>query len=178
MARRTEGGGGKPPEDKYKVMDPVEAVGAKAPKGVRRPVYNKFAGNGWIMAGVAALSVAAGAEFGKRSGLYYDILAAIASGNTKTGEIASLLKKKETALTRQINELTNRFELISLEKPVTGGKGVFVISHPLLNFWFGFFYKNLSSYKRRESWLTDKIKGSINSYIGHRFEYRLPLPTT
>jgi len=110
-------------------------------------------------------------EFGKRSGLYYDILAAIASGNTKTGEIASLLKKKETALTRQINELTNRFELISLEKPVTGGKGVFVISHPLLNFWFGFFYKNLSSYKRRESWLTDKIKGSINSYIGHRFEY-------
>lgn len=109
-------------------------------------------------------------EFGKRSGIYYDILAAIASGNTRMSEVASFLRKKETALTRQINELINRFELVSVEKPVTGGKSVFVINHPLLNFWFRFFYKDLSSYKRREKMLIDKIKDNMNAYIGRRFE--------
>jgi len=70
-------------------------------------------------------------EFGKRSGIYYDILAAIASGNTRISEVASFLRKKETALTRQINELINLFEFVSVEKPVTGGKGIFVINHPI-----------------------------------------------
>ncbi len=109
-------------------------------------------------------------EFGKRSGIYYDILAAIASGNTRISEVASVLRKKETTLTRQINELINRFELLSVEKPVTGGKSIFVINHPLLNFWFRFFYKNISGYKRRESWLVNKVKNNTNPYIGLRFE--------
>ncbi len=109
-------------------------------------------------------------EFGKRSGIYYDILTAIASGNTRISEVASFLRKKETALTRQMNELINRFELVSAEKPVTGGKSIFVINHPLLNFWFRFFYKNLSGYKRREGVLINKIKDNMNAYIGHRFE--------
>lgn len=109
-------------------------------------------------------------EFGRRSGLYYDILAAIACGNTRISEVASFLRKKETALTRQMNELINRFELIRVEKPVTGGKSIFVINHPLLNFWFRFFYKNLSSYKRRERALIDKIKSGVNAYVGIRFE--------
>ena len=109
-------------------------------------------------------------EFGKRSGIYYDILAAIASGNTRISEVASFLRKKETALTRQMNELINLFEFVSVEKPVTGGKGVFVINHPLLNFWFRFFYKNISSYKRREKALINKIKDNTNAYIGYRFE--------
>lgn len=109
-------------------------------------------------------------EFGKRSGIYYDILAAIASGNTRISEVASFLGKKETALTRQMNELISRFELVSVEKPITGGKSIFVIKHPLLNFWFRFFYKNLSSYKRRERVLISKIKDNTNAYIGRRFE--------
>ncbi|MFH1471459.1 MAG: ATP-binding protein [Nanoarchaeota archaeon] len=109
-------------------------------------------------------------EFGKRSGIYYDILAAIASGNTRISEVASVLRKKETTLTRQLNELINRFEIVSVEKPVTGGKSIFVINHPLLNFWFRFFYKNLSSYKRREGWLVNKVKNNTNAYVGLRFE--------
>lgn len=109
-------------------------------------------------------------EFGKRSGIYYDILSAIACGNTRISEVASFLRKKETALTRQMNELINRFELVGAEKPVTGGKSIFVIRHPLLNFWFRFFYKNLSGYKRRERRLIDKIKNETNAYVGMRFE--------
>ncbi len=109
-------------------------------------------------------------EFGKRSGIYYDILASISQGNTKISEVASSLGKKETALTRQIGELIKYFELVKIEKPVTDGKSMFLINHPLLNFWFRFFYKEISSYKRRESWLIDKTKNDINAYLGRRFE--------
>lgn len=109
-------------------------------------------------------------EFGKRSGIYYDILAAIAYGNTRISEVASFLRKKETTLTRQMNELIKLFEIVSVEKPVTGGKSVFVINHPLLNFWFRFFYKDLSSYKRREGAMINKIKENTNAYVGVRFE--------
>lgn len=109
-------------------------------------------------------------EFGKRSGVYYDILAAIANGSTRISEIASFLRKKETALTRQINELINYFELVGVEKPVVNGKSLLFIRHPLIKFWFRFFYRNISSYKRREKWLIERIKGEINSYVGREFE--------
>lgn len=109
-------------------------------------------------------------EFGKRSGLYYDILTAIANGCTRMSEISSFLRKKETALTRQMNELVNYFELVGVEKSITNGKSLLFIKHPLMNFWFRFFYKNLSSYKRRERWLIERIKAGANAYVGRRFE--------
>jgi hypothetical protein len=109
-------------------------------------------------------------EFGKRSGTYYDILTAIANGNRRISEIASFMRKKETALTRQVNELINYFELVGVEKPVINGKSSLYIRHPLIDFWFRFFYKNLSSYKRREAWLIEKIKRDINAFVGQRFE--------
>lgn len=109
-------------------------------------------------------------EFGRRTGVYYDILTAIANGNTRIGEIASFMRKKETDLTRQINELINYFELVGVESPAIKGRNLLYIKHPLINFWFRFFYKNLSSYKRRESWLIEKIRNEINIFIGRGFE--------
>jgi len=109
-------------------------------------------------------------EFGKRSGTYYDILAAIASGNRRISEIASFMRRKETALTRQVNELVNYFELVGVERPVIDGKSLLYIRHPLIDFWFRYFYRNLSSYKRREAWLIEKVRADINAFVGQRFE--------
>ena len=109
-------------------------------------------------------------EFGKRRGIYYDILTAIANGNTRINEIASYLRKKETALTRQINELVNYFNIVGVDRQIAGKKTLMFIGHPLMNFWFRFFYKNLSLYKRKERLLIDKIKGGIKDYVGKRFE--------
>lgn len=109
-------------------------------------------------------------EFGKRRGIYYDILLAIAKGNTRISEISSFLRRKETALTRQLNELANYFELVGVERSVFGKKKLMYIKHPLINFWFKFFYGELSSYKRRENWHKEKVLKEINSYIGKRFE--------
>lgn len=109
-------------------------------------------------------------EFGKRRGVYYDILTAIANGNTRISEIASFLRKKESALTRQINELVNYFNIVGIKKQTHGSKTIMFIEHPLINFWFKFFYKAISQYKIRDRALIDKVKEDINSYMGQRFE--------
>jgi len=109
-------------------------------------------------------------EFGKRRGTYYNILTAIAQGNTKISKIASNLQKKETTLTRQINELTNYFNIVNVKKQICGKKTIMNIGHPLMNFWFRFFYKNLSRYKMRDEVFIKKIKVDINNYVGKRFE--------
>jgi len=79
--------------------------------------------------------------------------------------------KKETGITRQLDELINYFELIDVEKQVTGNKKILYLNHPLMNFWFKYFYKNLSDYKRRDTRLIEKIKADINKYIGAGFEH-------
>jgi len=108
-------------------------------------------------------------EFGRRSGIYYDILTAIANGSTRISEIASYLRKKETTLTRQLNELVGYFNLIGVERQVTGNKTAMYIKHPLMNFWFKFIYKNLSDYQIRDVILLEKIR-EYSKNIGRGFE--------
>ncbi|MDO9516460.1 MAG: ATP-binding protein [Methanosarcinaceae archaeon] len=109
-------------------------------------------------------------EFGKRSGVYYDILTAVASGCTRISEIASFLTKKETDLTRQIHELVHHFNILDYEEQVIGNKKLLYIDHPLMDFWFRFFYKNISDYKRRNPRFVENTKININNHIGKRFE--------
>ncbi len=109
-------------------------------------------------------------EFGKRSGVYYDILTAVASGCTRISEIASFLSKKETDLTRQIHELVHHFNILNYEKQVIGNKKLLYVDHPLIDFWFRFFYKNISDYKRRNPKFVENTKRSINNHVGKRFE--------
>lgn len=110
-------------------------------------------------------------EFGKRRGIYYDILASIATGSTTISEIASRVGKKETDITRQLNELIHHFEVVQVEKQVTGNKKIHYINHPLMNFWFRYFYKHLSDYNRRDKRLIDKIKKDQNNHAGKMFEH-------
>lgn len=111
-------------------------------------------------------------EFGRRSGLFYSILEAVANGKNSISEIASYLRAEKTSITRQIDELLNYFEILRLERPLIKGKkkGLIFINHPLLHFWFRFFYKNYSLYERRDSSLEKTVKDQLNSFIGYRFE--------
>ncbi len=109
-------------------------------------------------------------EFGKRSGIYYGILEAIANGNRRLSEIAGYVRKEQTKITRQLNELKNYFELVDYEEDVITGKKLYEIRHPLVTFWFRFFNRRLSDYKRRDPELIEAIKRGINLYIGRRFE--------
>lgn len=109
-------------------------------------------------------------EFGRRKKTYYSILAAIANGkNTLTG-IASELSLKSTSITRQLNELLNFFELVKKESQVIGKKSLYIVKHPLIEFWFRFFYKNISAYKKRDPIFLKYLKENINSFFGRKFE--------
>ncbi len=111
-------------------------------------------------------------EFGRRSGLYYSILEAVASGNNSFSDIASYLRAEKTSITRQMDELLNYFEILRLDRPLIRGKkkGLIFINHPLLHFWFRFFYKNYSLYERRDPSFEGTVKDQLNSFIGARFE--------
>jgi len=109
-------------------------------------------------------------EFGGRSGIYYSILEAIAMGNNRLSSIAGYLNVPVTSITRQIGELKDNFELIEIEKPYQGKRGIYVIKHPLLEFWFSQIYKNFSDYASRNPDFILKVKENLNCYYGRAFE--------
>ncbi|MBI5224371.1 ATP-binding protein [Candidatus Micrarchaeota archaeon] len=109
-------------------------------------------------------------EFGGRSGTYYSILEAIATGNNTLSSIAGYLNTPSTSITRQLNELKDLFELIELEMPYSGKRGFYRIRHPLLEFWFSQIYKNYSDYVARRPEFLTAIKKNLNSTYGRCFE--------
>ena len=109
-------------------------------------------------------------EFGGRSGIYYSILEAIALGNNRLSSIAGYLNVPATSITRQIGDLKDNFELIQIEKPYHGKRGIYIIKHPLLEFWFSQIYKNFSDYASRSPEFILKVKENLNCYYGRAFE--------
>ncbi|MCK4327865.1 MAG: ATP-binding protein [Candidatus Diapherotrites archaeon] len=109
-------------------------------------------------------------EFGGRSGVYFSILEAIATGDNTISKIASYLGMPATSLTRQIKELKDYFEFIEYEKPFSGKKGVYRIKHPLMAFWFSSIYKNLSAYLSRDQKFVNSLKNNLPNYFGRSFE--------
>jgi AAA+ ATPase superfamily predicted ATPase len=109
-------------------------------------------------------------EFGRRSGIYYSILEAIAMGNNRLSSIAGYLNVPSTSITRQMGELKDNFELIDTEMPYSGKRGIYVIKHPLLEFWFSQIYKNFSDYASRNPQFISRFKENLNCYYGRAFE--------
>lgn len=110
-------------------------------------------------------------EFGKRSGVYYDILEAIANGSTSPSEIAGYLNRKETSITRQLHELVNYFKLVDYDRAVLGKGSTLYIKHPFLNFWSRFIQPKLSEYELKREKLWEDIKRQLPDYVGKRFDF-------
>ncbi|MFH0875805.1 MAG: ATP-binding protein [archaeon] len=109
-------------------------------------------------------------EFGKRSGTYYNILGSLAQGNSKLSDLASSLSTKQTSLTRQIRELIDYFELIEIEKQCIGNKSLMKFKHPLVYFWFYFFFRQISDYKIRKKEFIYHFWLNLNNFYSKRFE--------
>jgi len=109
-------------------------------------------------------------EFGKRRGIYYEILSALSQGNTQLKDISSFLNKKQTSLSRQFNGLLNYFNIIDFRVIFPKNKKIYYIKHPLINFWFKFFYKNLSLYTQKIPYFFEYFKNQFNTFLGRRFE--------
>lgn len=109
-------------------------------------------------------------EFGGRSGVYYSILEAIANGNNTLSTIASALNTSSPSITRQIKELKDYFELIEMELPFEGKRGIYQIKHSLTRFWFSEIYKNSSDFAARKQAFLEKIRKNLNIFYGKAFE--------
>ena len=110
-------------------------------------------------------------EFGRRSGVYYDILEAVANGATSLSKIAGYMNRDETSLTRQIKELVDYFKLLSYDRAILGKERVIYIRHPLLNFWFRFVHPRLSEYEAMREELGKEVTSRLPDYTGKRFDF-------
>ncbi len=110
-------------------------------------------------------------EFGKRKSVYYEILSALASGNTSLKDIASFLNRRQTSIIRQFTELMRYFELIDYIPQIFRKKQVYFIKHPLIEFWFWLFFKNYSLYLQNPRFLFAEFKKRINTFLGRKFEH-------
>lgn len=115
-------------------------------------------------------------ELGKRKGVYYTIIEAIATGNTKLNEIGNYVGISSTSLTRYLQELLEEYEIIEKMYPVTedpkkSKKTIYKIRNPMVSFWFRYFHKNMSLFEAKNfEELNRIVKKDINNFIGKRFE--------
>ncbi len=111
-------------------------------------------------------------EFGRRSSTYYSILYAISKGNNKLNEIADFLHLKDGSITRHLIELEDKFGLIKSTNAFGNKRNTkYIISHPLIKFWFRFVYDKFSTYKlNKDTKLLEYIKTEFDTYFGKVFE--------
>ena len=100
-------------------------------------------------------------------GSYFSIIRAIAAGNRKLSEIASLLEIKATSLTKYLKTLSD-LDILEREVPITednpekSKKGLYKIKDNYLRFWFAFVYPNMSFIESGHSSIAmNKIKKSL-----------------
>lgn len=115
-------------------------------------------------------------EFGKRKGTYYTILEAIATGHTKLSEIATYAGRNTTSITRYLDDLTDKYEMVGRIVPVTEDpdktrKSVYAIKNPVMAFWFRYIHKNITLFEGKNfAEIVSILKKDLGSYEGRRFE--------
>ena len=86
--------------------------------------------------------IALGQEFGKDSGVYFSILASIATGRTSYAEIRNVVGAE---IGGQLTKLENSYQLISKKQPayerVTTRNCLYAIDDCFFRFWFRFVYR-------------------------------------
>ena len=113
-------------------------------------------------------------EFGRYYRSYFSILEAVSLGCTTPKEISDKTGLKLLTVNKYLSELTNHYEYLVKETPVTETKSRVVayrIRENFLNFWFRFVYHN---YTRLEEGLIDVVledlKKNLNAFVGRTFE--------
>ncbi len=110
-------------------------------------------------------------------GSYFSVLRAIAYGNSKLADMASVIGVKATDLTRALKTLTD-LDLIEREVPVTeknpekSKKGLYKIKDNYIRFWFMFVYPNQSDIERGNTeYVIERIKKSfVRSHAAFIYE--------
>ena len=110
-------------------------------------------------------------------GSYFSVLRAIAFGNRKLADMASVIGVKATDLTRTLKTLID-LDLVERDVPVTeknpekSKKGLYRIKDNYIQFWFTFIYPNQSDIERGNTeYVVEKIKKSfVRSHVAFIYE--------
>jgi AAA+ ATPase superfamily predicted ATPase len=115
-------------------------------------------------------------EFGGNSYTYIAILEAIATGKTRLSEIAGPAGIPATSLSKYMSELSEIFDLVEREVPVTekswkSKKSRYKISDPFIAFWMRFVYRQLSIYESKNyQYFLEKLDIYLAEFMGFAFE--------
>ena len=110
-------------------------------------------------------------------GSYFSIIKAIADGNRKLGNMATVLELKPTGLTKYLKTLIDldileRQVPITEDKPEKSKKGLYHIKDHFIEFWFKFVYPNQSFIETDNVDLVmSRIKNNlVSSHIAYVYE--------
>lgn len=112
-------------------------------------------------------------EFGSEHKGYFSILEAIASGKAIPSHIADYTAMPHGTVSKYLNELVNKYELVKKEEPViTGGSrnSRYFLQDNFFNFWFRFIYKHYGTFEIDPDLAEDIVMKDLNTYFGYAFE--------
>jgi len=105
---------------------------------------------------------------------YFSVLRALASGRTRTGEIAGAIQRDTSATAKVLERLAELgyTELLEpLQPPGPRARGVWRIADPYFRFWFRYVFPNRSRLERgRVEDVYQEIEAGLDSYVGFVFE--------
>ena len=104
---------------------------------------------------------------------YNSILQSISSGKEVLKEIADFTKVPATALPPYLTKLDELLSLVEKKDPVLGKERLkrYKISDNFFRFWYKFIFENQTTINlENRSFVKEKIKAELNSYVGRLFE--------
>jgi len=154
----------------YEIIESMELGGKSVRKILQEALFSSFAP---FRNEVREIILS---EFGGNSHTYIAILEAIATGKTRLSEIAGPVGIPATSLSKYMRELSDIFELVEREVPVTertwkSKKSRYKICDRFISFWMRFIYRQLSIYESGNyQYFLEKLDTYLAEFMGFAFE--------
>ncbi|WP_099209225.1 ATP-binding protein [Thermococcus henrietii] len=114
-------------------------------------------------------------EFGRFYRAHFSILEAVSLGYVTPKEISDKTGIKLLTVGKYLSELTNHFEYLTREVPVTENplktrKVIYRIIDEFFNFWFRFVYHNYTSLEENPEKVFERFKTEFPAFVGKTYE--------
>jgi len=114
-------------------------------------------------------------EFGRFYRSYFSILEAVSLGRVTPKEISDGTGLKPLTVGKYLSELTNHYEYLVREVPVTENplktrKVAYRISDEFFNFWFRFIYHNYTALEENPERVFERFRAEFSAFVGETYE--------
>ncbi|WP_457752403.1 ATP-binding protein [Thermococcus sp.] len=114
-------------------------------------------------------------EFGRYYRSYFSILEAVSLGYVTPKEISDGTGLKPLTVGKYLSELTNHYEYLVREVPVTENplktrKVAYRISDEFFNFWFRFIYHNYTALEEDPGKVFERFRAEFPAFVGKTYE--------